>query len=287
MTAQFIPPMAFDFLWEELGLGEQPHPLRVPSQGATMDERASLRHRVRAELTRQGVKDSYGALDPTLEGWLRLLAVNTLSVDAVHIPEFEAHPISALAATDGENGVLAVQDAEGIWLRRIFPDALASEIVNLLPAAQRGTERSITISLDAALRIQPARVKVPAREEPEQGKPEQKGRFGLRRQPPRAAETPRRPLADRTQGSAQEDYALLIAQPRQRGGQIAANARDEAGRKQRSPVLAWFDTATGRYLSLTRTGPDGHEWVTVSAADAKTLRTRLSEMLNGVRARTQ
>lgn len=287
MSARLVPPMAFDFLWEELGLGEQPYPLRVRSHGETMDERGSLRRRVWAELAQQGVKDGYGALDPALEGSLRLLAANTLSVDAVHIPEFEAHPISALAATDGENGVLAVQDADGIWLRPIFPEALASEIVNLLPTTQRGTERSVTISLDEALRTQPARVKIPSREEPEQRKQDQKSRFGLRRQPAPVAEAPRRPLAERTRGSAKEDYALLIAQPRQRGGQIAANARDEAGRKHRSPVLAWFDTVTGRYLSLSRTGPDGHEWVTVSAADAKTLRTRVSEMLNGVRTQAR
>lgn len=79
-----------------------------------------------------------------------------------------------------------------------------------------------------------------------------------------------------------ESYARLAGQPRLRGGQLAANSRSELGARRRSPVLAWFDTATGRYLSLSRPGPDGREWVTVAPADAKTLRTRLSEMVASV-----
>ena len=49
-------------------------------------------------------------------------------------------------------------------------------------------------------------------------------------------------------------------------------------------MLAWFDTASGRYLSLSRPGTDGREWVTVAPADAKTLRTRLGEMVAGLAA---
>lgn len=256
-----LTPIEFDFLWEQLRLGEQPYPLRVPSHGKTMDERASLRHRVDRELKAKGLKNNYGVLDPQLDRWLRLLAMNTTSVDAAHIPEFQAPPIAALAASDGASAVLAVQDAEAITMRPIFPDGLISEIVNLLPHGERGSARSITLSLDEALRTQPARVTVDQDQ--------------ARR---------RRPLAEATAGSPQDDYANLIAQPRLRGGQIACNARDQAGRKFRSPALAWFDTVTGRYLSLARTAQDGREWVTVAAADAKTLRTRLAEMIAAVQA---
>jgi hypothetical protein len=63
---------------------------------------------------------------------------------------------------------------------------------------------------------------------------------------------------------------------------LAANSRNNLGGKQRSRVLAWFDTATGRYLSLSRAGTDGREWVTISPADPKTLRTRLGEMVSSV-----
>ncbi|MQA62718.1 MAG: ESX secretion-associated protein EspG [Actinophytocola sp.] len=287
MAARFLTPLTFDILWEEQRLGEQPYPLRVPSHGETMDERSLLRQRVGRELSAQGLKDSYGRLDPALDAALRMLAVNQLSVDAVHIPDPDTAPLAALAATDGATAVLATQDADGIWLREIFPDALVSEIVNLLPSSRRGVERSVTLSLDDALRTPPARVKVAATGQAEAtADAEQKGRFGLRK-PPRQQERPRRPLSERTAGNPREDYALLAAQPRLRGGQIAVNARNEAGRKFRSPVLGWFDTVTGRYLSITRAGRDGHEWVTLSPADAKTLRTRLADMMSEVSAQAR
>lgn len=294
MSERKLTPMEFDFLWEQLKLGDQPYPLRVASHGKTMDERTSLRHRVDRELKAKGLKNNYGVLDPQLNSWLHLLAMNTASVDAAHIPEFQEHPIAALAASDGSSGVLAVQDAEGIGMRQIFPDGLVSEVINLLPYAARGTARSITLSLDEALRTPPARVKVPGQTEPgkpAEPEPEQpKPRFSLRKREPQTDDTEPlrvRPLSERTAGDPREDYALLIAQPRLRGGQLAANARDAAGRKFRSPALAWFDTVTGRYLSLANTGQDGHEWVTVSAADAKTLRTRLAEMLAAMQAQAR
>lgn len=276
-AAQFLSPMVFDFLWKELGLGEYPYPIDVPSHGATMDERGLLRRRTFAELAAQGLKDSHGRLDPRIENGLKLLASGALTVDAVQIPEFEAPSVGALAAADGAEAVVAVQDAHGIWLKSVFPDAIASEIVTLLPPCRRGTARSITLSRDAALRTAPARVRVPtggAGEADEMPTPS----FGFRR-PVRT----RTPLSERTAGDPREDYARLLGQPRLRGGQLAANSRDEAGMRRRSPVLAWFDTASGRYLSLARTGPDGHEWVTISPADSKTLRSRLAEMIADVR----
>jgi hypothetical protein len=57
------------------------------------------------------------------------------------------------------------------------------------------------------------------------------------------------------------------------------NSRNGLGGKRRSRVLTWFDTASGRYLSLSRAGADGREWVTISPAEPKTLRTRLNEMV--------
>lgn len=291
MSERFLTPMQFDFLWEQLRLGEYPYPLQVRSHGKTMDERIHLRHRVEQELKSLGVKNSYGEVDPQLDTWLRTFAFPRVSVDAAHIPEFKHPPVCAVAASDGENAVLVKQTQDGISFRPIFPEALASEIISLLPPGERGTARSITLSLDDALRTKPALVKVGGpeekSEEKEKAEAQSKSRFGLfRKEPEKPKPEPprRRPLSERTAGSPQEDYAMLLAQPRLRGGQLAANARDEAGRKFRSPALAWFDTVTGRYLSLSRTGPDGHEWITVSGADVKTLRSRLAELVSSVQA---
>jgi len=246
---EFFTPVAFDFLWEEVGAGELPYPFTVPSHGNDEAERAALRKRVETELAARDIANS------PVEEWLRLLAMPSVSIDALHIPEFRKRPIAALAASDGTKAVLAVQDDDGVWLRPIYPDGLASAIVDLLPPGSRGTEASITLPLESAVRIQPSRTAATS------GAPGRRGG-----------------LAERSYDPV-ETYAQLIAQPRLRGGQLAANSRDELGSKRRSSVLAWFDTASGRYLSLSRTGPDGREWVTVAPADAKTLRSRLGEMV--------
>lgn len=72
-------------------------------------------------------------------------------------------------------------------------------------------------------------------------------------------------------------FARLAAQRNHRGGQLAANARDKLGGRTRSPVLSWFDTDTGRYLTYTKQG-----WATIAPADPATLRHRLTELLAAV-----
>lgn len=255
-TQEFFSPIAFDFLWEQLGAGELPYPLQLVSHGRTESERRALRQRAEDEFAARGIEGS------PVEGWVDLLGRASTSVDALFIPEFQHPPVGAFAASDGTQAVLAVQNRDGIWLRPIYPDGLASAVVDLLPQAQRGSEASITLPLDDALRARPDRTGALA------GKAAEGGRK-------------RGSLPERT-ANPREAYSQLIAQPRLRGGQLAANSRDEVGYKQRSPVLAWFDTATGRYLSTSGTGVDGSEWVTVAPADAKTLRSRLAELVSHV-----
>jgi ESX secretion-associated protein EspG len=256
---EFFTPLTFDFLWEAAGLGEPPYPLQVRSHGATEDERAVLRQRVNTELKARGLRDQSGRLEPWVEAWFTLLSRGSITIDALHIPEFQRPPVAILAASDGDNGVVAIQDADGIWVRSVFAEGLVSTVVDLLPPGSRGSEASVTLPVGEALRVPPNRTPVPVADD-----------GGGRRR--------RSSLAERT-GDPRESYARLIGQPRLRGGQLAANSRDELGSRRRSPVLAWFDTATGRYLSLSRPGSDGREWMTVAPADAKTLRSRLGEMV--------
>jgi hypothetical protein len=260
---EFFSPLAFDFLWESAQVGELPYPLLVRSHGATEDERVSLRHRTDAELKARGIRDPRGRLAPPIEDALHLLAFAPLTIDALHIPQFEAPTIGVLAAADDTKGVCAVQDADGIWLRDVPPDGLVSAVIGVLPAGPRGSEASVTLPLDDALRTAPIRVPVSLPANP-------------------GAEKRRTPLSERATVDPREAYGRIAGQPRMRGGQLAANSRSQVGAKQRSRVLAWFDTATGRYLSLSRAGTDGREWVTVAPADPKTLRTRLGEMVSSV-----
>jgi hypothetical protein len=280
-TQEFFTPLAFDFLWESAGVGELPYPLQVRSHGANEDERIALRNRVHTELKARRIRDEFGRLQPHVTEWLTVLARPTVSVDALHIPDFQAAPVGVLAASDGKTGVVAIQDADGIWLRPAVAEGLVSTVVDLLPAGRRGTEASITLPLQEALGTPPSRQSVGAAvggQENEGGK-SGKGRRGQ----PRSARTP---LSEKASTDPRQAYAQLAGQPRLRGGQLAANSRSSLGGRQRSPVLAWFDTATGRYLSLTRAGTDGREWVTISPADAKTLRTRLGELVAQVAGNT-
>lgn len=264
---EFFSPLAFDFLWESARVGELPYPLQIRSHGATEDERVSLRHRTDVELKARGIREPRGRLAPPIEDALELLAFAPLTIDALHIPQFEVPTVGVLAAADDTKGVLAVQDADGIWLRDIPKDGLVSAVVGVLPGGTRGTEASVTLPLDEALHTAPIRVPVSLPSAP--GEQETKGKR-------------RTSLSERTPADPREGYARLAGQPRLRGGQLAANSRSHVGAKQRSRVLAWFDTATGRYLSLSRAGTDGREWVTVAPADPATLRTRLGEMVSSV-----
>ncbi|MGW4060271.1 ESX secretion-associated protein EspG [Amycolatopsis sp. NPDC004747] len=270
MMQEFFSPMAFDFLWESARVGELPYPLIVRSHGATENERVSLRHRIDVELKARGIREPRGRLAPPIEDALHLLAFAPLTIDALHIPQFEAPTVGVIAAADETKGVLAIQNADGIWLRDVPPDGLVSAVVGVLPAGPRGSEASVTLPLDDALRTAPIRVPVPLPSSP--GEEEDKRRGKARRVP----------LSERLAADPREAYGRIAGQPRLRGGQLAANSRSQVGAKQRSRVLAWFDTATGRYLSLSRAGTDGREWVTVAPADSKTLRTRLGEMVNSV-----
>lgn len=231
-----------------------------------------LRQRVHTELNARGLCDAHGRFDPRVETWLGLLSQPAVSVDALHIPGYEQPPVAVLAAADERNAVLALQDSDGIWVWPSYPDGLASAVVGLLPGGQRGTEASVTLPLDEAMHIVPDRMATGTRAAEQEDEQAQNSRRGQRRQ---------RSLADRS-GDQRQAYARLAGQPRFGGGQLGANSRNAVGQKQRAPALAWFDTATGRYLSLSRAGSDGREWLTVSPADSKTLRGRLSEMIDSI-----
>jgi EspG family len=239
-TERRLGPLAIDFLWEALGAGDLPYPLEVRSHGATMDERAALRRRVREDLLADGLIDDRGRLEPQLEAWFGTLAHADLSIDSVFLPELGAPPVLALAASGRAGAVLAVQHQHELVLRSVPRDGLVSAIVGMLPGAPRGTEQSISVPAEELALVAAG---------------------GARR----ASD------ADRTA------LAKLTAMPNRRGGQVAVNSRTDMRGRRRSPVLAWFDNASGRYLTQTRDG-----WTTVAPTDAATLRHRVGELVREV-----
>lgn len=249
-----LTEVELDFLWESGGFGELPYPLTVPSHGDTMEQRAALRTQVLAGLAQRGLVDGDGRPRPHLADLLAVLAAPQLSIDSVQVSAPNAEPRLALAAASGADAVLAVLESGSMSVQRVPADGLASAIVGQLPAAPRGTEKSITVPLERLIAG------------------------------PGADFLQRRPrTTDGGVARADEDrkaLARLHAQERQRGGQIGANARNRAGGKGRAPVLSWFDTETGRYLTQASRGTDGRDWIIIAPADAPTLRHRLGEMLS-------
>jgi len=236
-----LGPLALDFLWEGLGAGELPYPLEVRSHGATVDERTALRRRVHADLVADGLIDHRGRLEPELEDWFGTLAQADLSIDSVFLPELDAPPVVALAAAGRAGAVLAVQHQNELRLRSVPRDGLVSAIVGLLPGAPRGTEPSISIPAEELALV------------PAGG-------------------------AQRTSDlETRKALAKLTAMPNSRGGQIATNSRTDVRGRRRSPVLSWFDNASGRYLTQTRDG-----WTTFAPTDAATLRHRVNELVKEV-----
>jgi len=253
-AAELLTPLELDFLWESSRQqGELPYPLRVRSHGATMDERSLLRGQTLSALKQRGLVDVSGRPEPHLDDYFEMLAGPDLSLDTVQISAPNAEPLLAVAATLGGQALLAVQDGVGLHLQPIAPDGLASAIISLLPAVARGTEKSVTVPLEQLL--------------------SGSGVDFLQR---------RGPVGGDGRASMDEDrkaLSRLHAQPRLRGGQIGANAKNRMGSRSRSPVLSWFDTETGRYFTQATSGHDGRDWITIAPADPATLRHRLGEML--------
>lgn len=250
-VTELIHPVELDFLCEAAHIGELPYPLELHSHGATMQERSVLRRQVHEQLRARDLIDPSGRLDPALEEWLGVLAQPAQSIDSVFLPDRGASPVRALAATGRGATILASQHTDGtLELRQLDRNGLISAIVDLLPAAPRGTELSITLPAEEFAMA---------------------GAGGRGPAPSRASEVETR-----------QALARLTGQVSLRGGQLAANSRDPLSGRRRSPVLAWFDNASGRYLGQVKKASDGREWTTVAPADAATLRKRLSEMMAGV-----
>ncbi|HVW44823.1 MAG TPA: ESX secretion-associated protein EspG [Amycolatopsis sp.] len=271
MRAELLSPLELDFLWESFGGGELPYPLEVRSHGATLDERDQLRRHTLAALVQRGAADGRGRPEPHIEDFFEVLAGSEVSLDSVHLTAPNTPPLLAVAASLGGQGMLAVRDERGFHLHPAPADGLASAIISLLPPAPRGSEKSITVPLEQLLTGTGADFL--QRRSPGDGTAARSGSVeggGGRRAGGRL--------------SADEDrkaLARLQAQPRLRGGQIGANARNRMGGKVRPPVLSWFDTDDGRYFTQASRGHDGRDWITIAPADVPSLRHRLSEMLSG------
>lgn len=247
-TAVVLSHLEFDLLWEDLGTGELPYPLEVPSHGATMDDRDALGTEVLRELTAAGLADGE-EVAPELEDLFGRLSHGVVSVDAL---VFRPQPWRVLATTRGTRGVLAVLNDREVALEPITDLATAvMRVVGDAPAApgeQLRMPRSVfSDAIDAYARS---------------------GHAAMERELTRAGIT----------GRATRSITTLVDSPRQATGQLAVS-----GPAGRSRVLSWTDTAAGRYALTTEESTDT-EWVHLAPADTPWLTRYLTTLLSRARS---
>jgi len=246
-----LSPVEFDLLWDDLGLGESPYPLDVPSHGATMVERAELAAAALAALADVGLVGGADGedLDAELLENLVLLRHNTLSVDAL---VFGDRPRRALAAAGDERAVLAVLDGDDLAIEPVHRDRVVHAVMSVIGDARPGPGEQVRLPRAAysAAMDGYARTGYPGFE--------------------------RALVTSGVQGRAIRPLATMVESRRTASGQLAAT-----GPEGRSPVLSWFDTEAGRYAASTEDG-GAEPWVTITPADGALIARRLTELIGGV-----
>lgn len=242
-TAVVLSHLEFDLLWEDLGAGEPPYPLEVPSFGATLDERERLGGEVFGSLAAAGLVDG-DRVAPELEGLFGLLAANSVAVDAL---VFRPRPWRVLAAARGGRGVLAVLDDREVALEAIRDVVAAmSRVIGDAPAGPgeqvRMPRAVFSAAVDAYART---------------------GYAGMERALASGGIT----------GRAVRSITTVVESGRRAAGQLAVT-----GPRGRSPMLSWTDTEAGRY-AMAAEEVSGEPWVLVSPADGPWLTRHLADLL--------
>jgi hypothetical protein len=243
--------LEFDFIWEHLGLGETPYPIDVRSFGETMEERVVLREQVRDSLRAKGLHDGE-ILSLRLEELLTLSVRAPFSVDGqLSVGEY----VRVLASSRGTEGVLVAQTDEEIRVVSVRHGKVVPAVLSLLPDEKPGP--------GGAARL-PRQAFDDAIEEYQRA-----GYMGLERALTGAGVT----------GRALRTVITLVESARHGGGQLAANSVDAVGRRTRTPVVNWFDTSAGRYLTHVELARDRVEWLTITPADTSRIEQRLTDLI--------
>jgi hypothetical protein len=237
-----LSALEFDVVCEAEKLTERRHViLTVPSPGATHTERAELvagvwaglRKRRLAEANRDRVDIDFGDL-------LGLLDRPQRSID---VRIWADRPIRALASANGGTGLLTIVDGDIVELTAIRASSLAEAAVSVAGEMPPGPGRAVSLPNDI-----------------------------LRQASDYAG--PNNPLAFtdelRALGIAPDDAADIANMANGMGirGQFGVETcRNRGGKPERADrVVAFHDTAKGRYSHVVRTSGDGRRWSTIAPA---------------------
>ncbi|TDQ05373.1 ESX secretion-associated protein EspG [Labedaea rhizosphaerae] len=248
-----LSALEFDVLWESLDLPPKHVALDVPSPGMTHTERRELVAKAWRSLGERGLADGTRP-DGDLLDRLMLLAHPELSIDSW---VWTDRQISALTVASGEGVAMGVVDGDEVWLIPVRDTALAEAAVSIAGELGPGPGRSVSLPSEV---VQDA-------DELAKGDPH---RFVAALEEARVELSEAQVLAGMLSG------AVLR-------GQVGVERRRRDHRMVRADrVVAFHDTAAGRYLYLRKPSTDGRLWSTVTPADNRRLSASVQELVDEV-----
>lgn len=233
-----LSALEFDVAWEAERLPAKHVALDVPSPGTTHTERARLVEAAFDGLAARGLAKG-GRVVPELADRLALLAYPQVSVDAWVWTDRE---ITGLAAASGSQAMLGAVDKGEVWLIPARATALADAAVSIAGSGPAGPGRSISVPTDL---LQDADAR-------SQGDPKRLVTLLSERDIPL---------------NEAQSLAAMVTGMAARGQFGAERTQRDQRRTRANRVVAFHDTADGRYLYLARPANDGRMWSTITPAD--------------------
>ncbi|MEB3365950.1 ESX secretion-associated protein EspG [Saccharopolyspora mangrovi] len=264
-----LPPVHLDIVLKYLRIDGLTLPISTRSFGHTADQFAAIGKAELPNMEASGVVVDDEVVPPLVDA-LKTLATPYLWVDSMWFPEPGSdHCWRAVAVfTEGNRVVLGVQAPSedpkrgGLLTVEVHQNApLPGVVLGTLPPAKPGAHGPIRVPHSSL-----------------QG--EQVEDYD----PSSMMQT-----ATRTRGSSGDQqvelYEKIGKAPHVRLGQIAANMRDQHGRRRRTPVVSWFDNVEpdGRYLDRVERGSTGEPLYALLPADARLIGNEINSLINQVR----
>ncbi|MEV4311841.1 ESX secretion-associated protein EspG [Actinocrispum sp. NPDC049592] len=250
MTDTFTLSLAaVDILAEALGVDPRRYPFQMAGIGDFVEDRVRIAQAVFADLSRRGLVREE-RLDPDVADALRLMSRYRVAIAVMGTLDDESG-LYARVCTDGERGLLVMQEGQMFRFEFVRPESLARTAVSLLPRLRPGHGQSVTI----------AAPKPVEKTEEHQG-----------------FSRPLRPARTTSQAqlvAAQE----MLRKPRTGAGYFVVSAVDGRGKETRAPGLSWLDTEEGRYMAQAHPESGGG---TFAPADTIRLIGQLEDLIASV-----
>ena len=243
-----ISALAYDVVWEYLGLQDKPNALDVPSPGATWRARTDLVRSALDELHRRGLIE-HDEPDAALVAALRLVAWPEREIYGWYSSGGPGASVrSVLCACSGDVALLAHLGDDLLTIEPVRPTALPAAVADHVPAAAAMRIPSYTLPTNVI------------------GSPS----------PPEGL---LRPAAGPSAHPLHGQVRRLLTRPRTGWGQFFAADRDRHGMRRRCEFpLTYVDTADGRFCVSEHRQSDGRAWLVFAAADQARLAARLDEL---------